>query len=147
MQRRKVFGCMFRIVIVVTVILFLLVSPFLFARLYNNYVLWRFASQSSLIEELFEKHDLKYRRLARGGDIMSHTNGESCGFRAVLVYDVSLYISAEKIFTEEVKEIDFDAALNPDYKKVEVYTYLNNSILTVILSDGPYGPGLDIRCW
>jgi len=38
---------MFRIVIVLIAILFLLVSPFLFARLYNNYVLWRFASQTT----------------------------------------------------------------------------------------------------
>jgi hypothetical protein len=123
----------------------LLVSPFVGSIVVNNFVLWKFDRQLDQLSFMPELVDVE----ARGKRVsIGLGNGDQCSFYATRV--VSLFDREENIaiFEKRLRMHKFLSAKDMGTgDSVELNYFRNGMMMVISISDGPYSPWFDFRCY
>lgn len=128
--------------IIVFVVLFLC-SPFIYSILDHEVRLFYFSRQLENVEAVLGKYaDL----IASGRQIYVGGNDEECSYRATRVYR-DWGADADHL-KDEIAKIKFRPVhQNKFHDNAEAYVLIMDSTVVITISDGPYSPGFDYRCF
>lgn len=134
-----------KVVLGFAVVAFILVLPFAASMVVHEYRLWGFARQLDSVAQFLPDHaDM----IARGSQIYVSGNGEACSYRVVTVHSVHAQPEELDNIKEKIRKLAFEPVKKGSGEnRPEVYISSRDFLLFVVLVDGPYRPGLDIRCW
>lgn len=124
----------------------LLVGPFLVETLWNEYKLYKFASQLDVIDDLLGEDGrrigaLSERRKASG-------SGDYCVYAAFRQYKVKIILPIQDELRTQLDALQFARTAEPaDGSDANFYYVLDDWVLAVMIEDGPWSTVFDIRCW
>ena len=122
-----------------------ILSPFFANMALNEMRLWRFSHQLDALVEILPR---RAKIVATGSQVFVRGNNEACSFRAIKVFSIYTRPEERKEIERKIENFKFDTVKNSSFLDTpELYISGTFPLLIVMLVDGPYGAGLDVRCW
>ena len=131
---------------ILMILLILSVSlPFLWTVTENEVALGRFSNQLDTVEGFLGPDGIT---IPNESMIYVSGNTEACTFRAKRIYQLGADTHDSKALVEELRGLSFlPARERADDGLADFYYSISGNQLSVMIQDGPYSPGFDIRCW
>jgi hypothetical protein len=117
----------------------IVVAPFL----YNNYRMWLFSRQLSLIDYLSSNIIF----VGSSSAIVNLDNSEACSFLSTRIY-MNFATGDEQIaLLKRIKEHEFTPINQDQGRRIRVEIFMDKQLMVALLRDGPYTSFFDPRCW